>query len=231
MEIKCNFISDFRELKLIKSLTISAESSICFRCGVLPLLQARGLTLEVLFLNMEVTSEEAYVIIKCCPNIRDLTLYGLKSTYRETPEPVVDGAHSSYCSPKEVIPLRKLEEINLSNHHSSPNGIFAISRELLLLLLSSPALTRVSIEKCFTLDDQIIEEAFTKNKFKYLTTLMLRGCSNVSQKGIDFFMNETNPLGHIFVEGCGNVNIDRLKMMREEKHWDVKLRTKTSDPW
>jgi hypothetical protein len=230
MEINCNFISDFRELKLIKRLIISDESSICFRGGVLPLLQARGHTLETLSLWVEVTSEEAYVIIECCPNIRDLTLV-LKSTYRETPEPVVDGAHSSYCSPKEGIPLRKLEEINLSNHHSSPNGIFAISRELLLLLLSSPALTRVSIEKCFTLDDQIIEEAFTKNKFKYLTTLMFLGCPNVSQKGIDFFMNETNPLGHIFVKGCGNVNIDRLKMMREEKHWDVKLRTKTSDPW
>jgi hypothetical protein len=229
VEIKCNFISGFRELKLIKSLTILGEALIGFRGGVLPLLQARGLTLEVLFLAMEVTSEEAYVIIECCPNIRDLRLL-LQSTYRETPEPVVDGAHSSYCSPKEVIPLRKLEEINLSNHHSSPNDIFAISRELLLLLLSSPALKEIFIENCFTLDDQIIEEAFTKNKFKYLTKLMFLGCSNVSQKGIDFFMNETNPLGHIFVEGCGNVNFDRLKMMREEKHWDVKLRTKTSDP-
>ncbi|XP_046437995.1 uncharacterized protein LOC124189402 [Daphnia pulex] len=208
---------DFRELKLIKSLTISDESSICFRGGVLPLLQARGLTLETLALSVEVTSEEAYVIIECCPNIRDLTLV-LKSNYRETPGPVVDGVYSSYCSPKEVIPLRKLEEIYLSN-----DIFFAISRELLLLLLSSPALTYVCIRKCFTLDDQIIEEAFTKNKFKYLTILKFLDCSNVSQKGIDFFLNETNPLCYIYVEGCGNVNFDRLKMMVKEKHWNIKF--------
>jgi hypothetical protein len=200
MEIKCNFISDFRELKLIKSLTISDESSICFRGGVLPLLQARGLTLEVLTLSKEVTSEEAYVIIECCPNIRRLRLVGLKSTYRETPEPVVDGVRSSYCSPKEVIPLRKLEEFSLSNHRYYPNDNFAISRQLLLLLLSSPALTWVSIRKCFTLDDQIIEEAFTKNKFKYLTDLRFYGCPNVSQKGIDFFLNEANPLSDIYLK-------------------------------
>jgi hypothetical protein len=219
MEIKCNFISDFRELKLIKSLTILDESSICIRGGVIPLLQARGHTLETLSLwRMEVTSEEVYLIIECCPNIRRLRLI-LQST-------CVCGDHSSYCSPKEVIPLRKLEEIDLSVGFFLHNNIFAMSRELLLLLLSSPALTRVSIGQCFTLDDQIIEEAFTKNKFKYLTTLWFLGCPNVSQKGIDFFMNETNPLGDIYVEGCGNVNIDRLKMMVKEKHWNIKIKLK-----
>jgi hypothetical protein len=67
----------------------------------------------------------------------------------------------------------------------------------------------------------MIEEACAKNSFKYLTRLWLSGCSNVSQKGIDFFLNETNPLDDISVEYCGNVNFDRLKMMREEKHWNV----------
>jgi hypothetical protein len=214
MEIKCNFISDFRELKLIKKLTIWDESSICFCGGVIPLLQARGLTLEVLYLSMEVTSEEVYIIIECYPNICRLRLV-LQST-------CVCGFQSSYCSPKEVIPLRMLEEIYLSDGYFSQNGICEISRELLVLLLSSPALTVVSIGECLTLDDQIIEEAFTKNSFKYLTKLRFLGCSNVSQRGIDFFLNETNPLNFIFVKGCGNVNFDRLKMMVEEKHWNIK---------
>jgi hypothetical protein len=167
---------------------------------------------------MEVTSEEVFLIIQCCPNIRRLLLV-LESTDLGTPEPVVDdGVHSSLCSPKEVIPLRMLEDISLSSYYSP----FPISRKLLLLLLSSPALTAVSIYNSFTLDDQIIEEACAKNSFKYLTKLNLYGCSNVSQKGIDFFLNETNPLDDISVEYCGNVNCDRFKMMLEGKHWNVK---------
>jgi hypothetical protein len=145
---------------------------------------------------MEVTSEEVDLIIESCPNIRHLGLV-IKSTGQDTPEPVVDDrVHSSLCSPKEVIPLRMLEVISLSS--DSPNAIFVISRKLLILLLSSPALTAVSINKCFTLDDQIIKEACARNSFKYLTKLWLFGCSNVSQKGIDFFLNEANPLDVIF---------------------------------
>jgi hypothetical protein len=140
-----------------------------------------------------------------------------KSTDQDTPEPVVDdGVHSSLCSPKEVFPLRMLEDISLSSYFSR----FAISRKLLLLLLSSPALTAVSIEKCFTLDDQIIEEACARNSFKYLTKLKFRSCSNVSQKGIDFFLNEANPLSDIYLKDCGNVNPKRMRTMAQEKHWN-----------
>jgi hypothetical protein len=44
----------------------------------------------------------------------------------------------------------------------------------------------------------------------------------VSQKGIDFFLNETNPLDEITVKKCGNVNLENMKTMAQEKHWDVK---------
>ena len=165
---------------------------------------------------MGVTSEEVDLIIESCPNIRRLQLL-MKSTDWETPEPVVDDrVHSSLCSPKEVFPLRMLEEITLSSYFSQ----FAISRKLLLLLLSSPTLTKISIDDCFTLDDKIIEEACARNSFKYLTKLMLYGCSNVSQKGIDFFLNEMNPLDVISVEDCGNVNLEHMKTMAQEKHWN-----------
>jgi hypothetical protein len=196
-------------------------SPVSIRGGVIPLLQSRGPKLEELSLWMEVTSEEVYVIIECCPNVRRLLLV-ITSTDLETPELVVDDrVHSSLCSPKEVIPLRMLEAISL-NSNINPNAIFVISRKLLLLLLSSPSLTDISIDKCFTLDDQIIEELCTENSFKYLTKLTFLGCSNVSQKGIDFFLNETNPLDEITVKKCGNVNLENMKTMAQEKHWDVK---------
>jgi hypothetical protein len=199
-------------------------SPVSIRGGVIPLLQSRGPTLEELSLTMEVTSEEVNLIIECCPNVRRLLLV-IKGTDLETPELVVDDrVHSSLCSPKQEIPLRMLNVISLnSNHTIYPNAIFVISRKLLLLLLSSPTLTDISIKKCFTLDDQIIEEVCTENSFKYLTKLKFHGCSNVSQKGIDFFLNETNPLDEISVENCGNVNLVHMKTMAQEKHWNVKL--------
>ncbi|XP_046645883.1 uncharacterized protein LOC124336214 [Daphnia pulicaria] len=175
----------FRELKLIKSLVIETYfmPTISIRGGVIPLLQVHGPTLEKLsLLSMKVTSEEFYLIIECCPNICRLRL-AIENAYLETPEPVLDCV-SSFRYSKELIPLRMLEEIILSSDNfSSP---FAISRKLLLLLLFSPSLTLISICNCITLDDQIIEEACTRNSFKYLTSLRLYGCSNVSQKGIDF---------------------------------------------
>jgi hypothetical protein len=205
-------------------------SSVSIRGGVIPLLQARGHTLEELYLSMEVTSEEVFRIIESCPNIRNLRLV-IKSTDLDTPEPVVDDrVHSSLCSPKEVFPLRMLEHVSLSSrvwrggvnrlHGALHFTQFAISRKLLLLLLSSPTLTVISINECYTLDDKIIEEACAKNSFKRLTKLWLSGCSNVSQKGIDFFLNETNPLDNISVENFGNVNLEHMKTMAQEKHWN-----------
>jgi hypothetical protein len=193
--------------------------SISIRGGVIPLLQVHGRTLEELYLSMEVTSEEVYLIIECCPNIRRLLLTCRRNRRNlETPEPVVDDVYSSLRYSKEVIPLRMLEEIILSTADSS--SPFPISRKLLLLLLFSPSLTLISICNCITLDDQIIEEACTRNSFKYLTKLKLFGCSNVSQKGIDFFMNETNPLAEITLKDCGNVNLENMKTMAQEKHWN-----------
>ncbi|XP_046454758.1 uncharacterized protein LOC124202469 [Daphnia pulex] len=211
----------FRKLQQLKHFGIQISflpSIISIRGGVIPLLQARGLLLEELYLSMQVTSEEVDLIIESCPNIRRLLLILERTDLLDTPEPVVhDGVHSSLCSSKKVFPLRMLEDISLSSYFS-----YAISRKLLLLLLSSPALTAVSIYNSFTLDDQIIEEACAKNSFKYLTKLRLYGCSNVSQKGIDFFLNETNPLDEISVEDCGNVNLGHMKTMAQEKHWNVK---------
>jgi hypothetical protein len=224
-EIKCNFISGFRELKRLKNLKIVTNlnwwSLVSIRGGVIPLLQSRGPTLEELYLWVEVTSAEVYLIIEFCPNVRRLLLV-IESTDPETPELVVDDrVHSSLRSPKQVIPLRMLEEISLFPAITFSDVIFTISRKLLLLLLSSPALKEISIEKCFTLDDQMIEEACTENSFKYLTKLTFLGCSNVSQKGIDFFLNETNPLDEITVKKCGNVNLEHMKTMAQEKHWNV----------
>jgi hypothetical protein len=64
---KRNFISGFRKLKQLKNFEIQTSpylpSIISIRGGVIPLLQAHGLTLEQLYLTVEVTSEQVFVII------------------------------------------------------------------------------------------------------------------------------------------------------------------------
>jgi hypothetical protein len=242
-EIKYNFISGFRELKQLKNLTIVVLLSIMpfsIRGGVIPLLQARGHTLEELRLSMEVTSEEVYDIIECCPNVRRLLL-DIKGMDLEPPELLFDSpwdpetpklvvddrVHSSLCSPKEVFPLRMLDFISLRFYNFPRLAKYDISRKLLLLLLSSPTLTDIFIYQCLTLDDQIIEEACTKNSFKYLTKLKFRNCYNVSQEGIDFFLNEANPLSEIILDYCGDeLNLKNMKTMAQEKHWKVKIKVK-----
>jgi hypothetical protein len=89
-----------------------------------------------------------------------------------------------------------------------------------VFLLSSPSLTNLTIRNCPTLTDQIIEKACARNTFKNLTLLMLYNCRNVNQKGIDFFMNEMNPLAEITFVRCGYVDILRLKEMAKEKNWN-----------
>jgi hypothetical protein len=105
----------------------------------------------------------------------------------------------------------------LSSTYISP---FVISPEILVFLLSSPALTILTIWNCHTLTDQIIEKACARNTFKDLTKLEFLNCRNVNQKGIDFFMNEMNPLSRIILERCGDLDILRLKEMAKEKNWN-----------
>jgi hypothetical protein len=45
----------------------------------------------------------------------------------------------------------------------------------------------------------------------------------VSQKGIVFFLTKRIlALSEIFVQDFGNVNFNHLKMMVEEKHWNIR---------
>jgi hypothetical protein len=74
---------------------------------------------------MEVTSEEVYLIIECCPNIRRLIIV-LESTDAATPDPVIDVVHSSLYSPKVVISLSMLEIIYLKSYHFFHHSLFSL---------------------------------------------------------------------------------------------------------
>ncbi|EFX73602.1 hypothetical protein DAPPUDRAFT_307641 [Daphnia pulex] len=115
-----------------------------------------------------------------------------------------------------------LKTLQLESSYNSP---FTISPEILVFLLSSPALTKVTFRNCPTLTDQIIEEACARNTFKYLTKLELYNCRNVNQKGIDFFMNEMNPLAEIILKRCGHLDIYRLRCIVKGigRYWKIQM--------
>jgi hypothetical protein len=222
-ETKCSFITGFRELNQIKSLMwFPCDSFLTFpfHGGVVPILRVHGYRLECLHILPPVPSGKVHLIIECCPNIQELFLC-IDDRPSDIAEQEVD--QSSFYSPKEdprsheAAPLRMLKTLQLDSSYNSP---FAISPEILVFLLSSPALIEINILNCHTLTDQIIEKACARNIFKYLTSLLLINCRNVNQKGIDFFMNEMNPLAQIVFVRCGYVDILRLKEMAKEKNWN-----------
>jgi hypothetical protein len=226
-EPKCSFITGFRELKQIKSLTFFHEDdwTFPFHGGVVPILRVHGYRLEWLRIMPPVPSEKVHLIIECCPNIQELFL--CISSDIALREQEVD--QSSFYPPKqdlwfhEAAPLRMLKTLELK--YSSYYSPFAISPEILLFLLSSPALTKITFINCPHLTDQIIEKACARNTFRNLTFLMLYNCRNVNQKGIDFFMNEMNPLTEIILERCGHLDISRLKGILKGigRYWKIKM--------
>jgi hypothetical protein len=168
-----------------------------------------------------ISSGKIGLIIDYCPNIRSLYLT-IDNNHHETTELSVDSVHSYHPKglglQESVVPLQKLEDIYLESFYV--NLPFALSPEILLLLLSSPSLVDIHIVNCSTLTDQIIEKVCARNSFENLTHFQLYDCPAVSQKGIDFFMNEKNPLEFICLRNCGYVDFEDLKNKAKKNHWD-----------
>ncbi|EFX83110.1 hypothetical protein DAPPUDRAFT_316116 [Daphnia pulex] len=175
----------FRELKQITSLIFLHDIDLTFpfHGGVVPILRVHGYSLECLYLP-PITGGNVHLIIECCPNIRRLYL-----SIEDRPSDIAEQEED--LRSHEAAPLRMLETlVLLGSTYDSP---FVISPEILVFLLSSPALIEIIFRNCPALTDQIIEKACARNTFKYLTKLKFFHCRNVNQKGIDFFMNEMNP--------------------------------------
>ncbi|XP_046649898.1 uncharacterized protein LOC124341046 [Daphnia pulicaria] len=207
--------SDLLDLLSLKNLRnfkmhgdYPSNGNVTFGGGVTPILKAFGnSSLKKLSLSM-LSDVNILVITQLCPNLHSLVLhYGLSySTAKLVKEWVKT----------EPEVLKQLEKLRVFGS--------GIPREHLILLLSSPLLVEITFVRCSTLDDDILQKVAGIQKFNNLERLCVRDCHNVTEKGIDIFMNAQNPLRSILIDGCVEItksNVECWERQAKKNNWQL----------
>ena len=123
--------------------------------------------------------------------------------------------------------LKKLEKLKIFIWHPRHIGFDTIPPQDLLSLLSSPSLMKLAIECCSSLTDDILFDAANVHGFQKLESMtLLSDCPNVSKRGIDLFINESNALSYIFLkcmQGVSQQNADEWKALAIRNNWKLKM--------
>jgi hypothetical protein len=95
-----------------------------------------------------------------------------------------------------------------------------------ICLLSSPSLTDIQIRSCDALTDHVLQEAVQSNEFNHLKKLDLFDCNFVTEKGIELFMTESNPLTEINLNCCKKLtkkDVENWQNKAVEKNWELSV--------
>jgi hypothetical protein len=197
------------------------DSYITFGGGVTPILEAFGNSslkkLSLAFLR----DVNIQVIAQLCPNLDLLDLFD----------------NLSYSTAKldeewvkiESLVLKQLEKLSLFAGFSRP---ISIPHEHFVLLLSAPSLTDIYIDGCCTLNDDVLQEVARVHIFQRLESLEVKECHNVTEKGIDVFMNALNPLKKIALHMCRQVkesNVDHWVKQAKMNNWQILIEFTTEN--
>jgi hypothetical protein len=82
----------------------------------------------------------------------------------------------------------------------------------------------IDIAGCSMLNDDVLQEVVRVQKFHHLESLEVKKCHNVTEKGIDVFMNDQNPLKKIVLRWCRQVtksNVDYWKEQAKMNNWQI----------
>jgi hypothetical protein len=212
-------LEKLRKLKLGGSID-GCSSYVTFGGGVTPILKAFGnSSLKTLSLS-NLCDVNIQVIAQLCPNLHSLDLCN----------------NSSYSTAKldeewgkiESQVFKQLEKLSLSVGNSS----ISIPREHFILLLSAPSLVDIDIAGCSMLNDDVLQEVVRVQKFHHLESLEVKKCHNVTEKGIDVFMNDQNPLKKIALRWCRQVtksNVDYWKEQAKMNNWQILIEFTTEN--
>lgn len=194
------------------------ECRITFDGGLLPLLKARGRSLQTLTLYDLLISVRVGSIVQYCPNLESLSFYSCSySVVLE--EDGLDSSSQGKRMPTDLVRMKHLKRfylVSLSDYDIP-------AKALLLILSSSPSLEFLSIERSNALDDHVLREAFLSHPFESLENLEFDDCNSVSKVGIDLFMNESNNLKTMKLTKCSSVleaDIEYWKERAKENGWD-----------
>ena len=210
------------ELKELRKLEIflddHLENHITFEGGVRPLLVGLGSSLTSLKLS-HLDAINIGVIVEHCPNLR---LLSLEYNMSYLPSEILSRSNRIDC--KEPV-LKKLEQLTMFLLHPRDPNFVTIPTQDLLSLLLSPSLKKITIECCSSLTDNLLLDAANVHGFQKLECMTLDNCANISKRGIDFFMNESNPLSSILfksMQGVSQQNVDEWKALAIRNNWQFK---------
>lgn len=203
-----------RELKLGGSFIYS---NVTFHGGVIPILKKFGnSSLKTLSLSGTIYHVNIPVITQLCPNLQCFHLLGME-TYS-------DEKFNEEGFKTESQILKKLEKLRIHGKIYNGSELELFQRQHLILLLSAPSLLDIAIVYCFTLTDDVLQEAARLQKFHYLENFELTACHNVTEKGNDIFMNAQNTLKKITLRICRQItksNIECWKKQAEMNNWQI----------
>jgi hypothetical protein len=200
-----------KNLRNFKMSGFSSNGNVTFGGGVTPILKAFGnSSLKELSLH-RLSDVNIQVITQLCPNLHSLELINNLSYF--TAKLVKEWVKTE---PTEPQVLKQLERLGLVGS--------GIPREHLILLLSSPLLVEITIKRCSTLNDDILQKVARIQKFNNLEKFVVMFCHNVTEKGIDIFMNAQNHLKDILIDRCDEIsksNVECWERQAKKNNWQL----------
>ena len=176
------------KLKNLCELSINGECAteeeISFAGGVAPLLKAFGKSLTLLKLKNLKTEADIGIIFENCPALSTLILDH------------VNIQQSEFLTSKKILSKLKFLTVSCGPEYDDFPSYYLIS------LLSSPELCEINIKFADTLTDQVLLDAAKRNQFCNLENLELTVCDNVTKRGINALLTDTNYLKRINVNDC-----------------------------
>jgi hypothetical protein len=210
-------------LKNLRNFKMSSDfpsnGNVTFGGGVTPILKAFGnSSLKALSLS-RLSDVNILEITQLCPNLHSLELINNLSYF--TAKLVKEWVKTE---PTEPQVLKQLERLGLVGS--------GIPREHLILLLSSPLLVEITIKRCSTLNDDILQKVARIQKFNNLEKFVVMFCHNVTEKGIDIFMNAQNHLKDILIDRCDEIsksNVERWEEQAKRNNWQLLIYYQSSN--
>jgi hypothetical protein len=155
-------------------------------------------------------------IIDCCPNLRQLKLSNSRD-FSADPE------RHEYFNIEERKTFEQLEKLTVSSVNISPENLFT--------LMSSSSLKFIVVEKCETLNDEILQQASDLHSFPNLEYLELNECDFVTVKGLNVLSSESNPLKEMKISSKDDKSLAQIKKVWKKhlalENWELNISYKS----
>ena len=226
----CNFVEDNNLINIndvkddfhaIPIFNLFRRYIIRFEQGVVSYLTRFGAPLQSLELHFFENVNVSF-ICRTCPRLLKLTLFH-NNSYRPLPPPVPRHC-GSIDNPVQIPPIiaNHLEHFEFSAYlEDRESG----NLPELSMILMSPNLKTVFIEKCVYLIDRMILDAFESHRFDKLESLTLIDCNELSKEAfVNVFLSHSNSLKQLRLLYCEKLcttsNRDEWLLLARQRNWD-----------